>query len=111
MPCFRSSGLRAAIKRADLLVDRADAAELVIVFGDFEHPLARHIASSEHIFQKRHDIVRVLPDRRTPPPVSHRVSSAMPFTAADCLMNGHVDESPGTQSFRHGVLEHIRLTV
>ena len=44
-------------QRADLRVDRADAAEMVVVFGDFQHSLARHIAPAEHILQKRHDVI------------------------------------------------------
>ena len=43
-----------------LIVDRALAAEVVVVLGDFEHPLARHVAAAEHVFQKRQHVVRAV---------------------------------------------------
>ena len=33
---------------------------MMVVLGHFEHPLARHVAAAEHIFQKRNDIVRAI---------------------------------------------------
>ena len=58
IPCCRSSGSpAAAIKSRTLLIDRADAAEVVIVLGDFEHPVARDRSSAEDVLQKRDDIV------------------------------------------------------
>ena len=45
-------------QRAILVVNRTAAAELIVVLGDFEQPLARHVASARHIFEKRHYIVR-----------------------------------------------------
>ena len=30
---------------------------MVVVLGHFEHPLARHVAAAEHVFQKRHHVV------------------------------------------------------
>ena len=32
--------------------------ELIVVLGDLEHPLARHVSASQHIFEKWQDIVR-----------------------------------------------------
>jgi hypothetical protein len=29
---------------------------MMIVFGDFEHTLARHVPSAQHIFEEREDI-------------------------------------------------------
>ena len=50
-----------ALERRDqlpvLLVDRADAAEVLVVLGDFEHPLARHVLAAEHVFEKRQHVV------------------------------------------------------
>ena len=43
---------------AHLLVDRADAAETLVVLGDFQQPLARHRFAASHVFEKRHDLVR-----------------------------------------------------
>ena len=40
-----------------LLVDRAAAAEMVIVLGHFEQPLAGHVPAAEDVFQKRHHVV------------------------------------------------------
>ena len=41
-----------------LLVDRTDAAEVLIVLGHLQHSFSRHIFASQHVFQKRHHIVR-----------------------------------------------------
>src|SRR5579863_3934272 len=43
---------------ARLLVDRTLAAEVVVVLRDREHPLARHVASPQHIFEEGNYIVR-----------------------------------------------------
>src|SRR5579864_4686699 len=43
-----------------LIVDRALAAEMIIVLGHFEHALARNIAAAQNVFEKRDDIVRLL---------------------------------------------------
>ena len=40
-----------------LLVDRALAAEVVVVLGHFKHALSRHVASAEDVFQKRNHVV------------------------------------------------------
>ena len=39
-------------------VDRADAAEQLVVPRDLQQPLARHILAAGDVFQKRHDVVR-----------------------------------------------------
>jgi hypothetical protein len=43
-------------QRAHLRVQRADAAEVIVVLGHFEHALARHVAAAQHVFQKRHHV-------------------------------------------------------
>ena len=40
-----------------LLVDRALAAEMMVVLGDFQHPLARHVSAAEHVLQERHHVI------------------------------------------------------
>ena len=47
-------------QRTILLVDRTHAAEVVIVLGDFEHPLAGHFPAAKHVFQERQHVVRPL---------------------------------------------------
>ena len=47
-------------QRPVLVVDGALAAEVVVVFGDFEHSFARHIASAEDILEKRDHVFRFL---------------------------------------------------
>ena len=42
---------------ADLTIDWADAIKMIIVLGDFEHPLSRHVTTSQNVFQKRHHVV------------------------------------------------------
>ena len=53
-----------ALERRDqspvLVVDRALAAEVLIVLGDFEHSLAGHVPPAEHVFEKRDHIVRAV---------------------------------------------------
>ncbi len=44
---------------ADLGVDRADSAEMLVVLGDFQQALARDVPAPGHIFEERHDIVRL----------------------------------------------------
>ena len=50
------------VERSDqgaiLVVDRAAATELVVVLGDFTHSLTGHIATAQHIFEKRQNVVR-----------------------------------------------------
>ena len=45
---------------AVLLVDRAFAAELIVVLGHGQHALARDIFAAEHVFQKRNHVLRAL---------------------------------------------------
>ncbi len=45
-------------QRAVLIVDRALAAEVVIMLGDRQHPFPRHIAPAQHVLEKRNDVVR-----------------------------------------------------
>ncbi len=37
---------------AAMFVDRADATEMLIMLGDFQHPFARNVFSSQHVFKK-----------------------------------------------------------
>src|SRR6476469_3112494 len=41
-----------------LIVDRAAAAELVVMLGHFKHSLAGHVSAAQHIFEKRQNVVR-----------------------------------------------------
>ena len=45
-------------QRAVLLVDRADAAEQLVVMRDVEQPLARDATPAGHVLEERHDVVR-----------------------------------------------------
>ena len=45
-------------QRAGLLVERAFAAELPIVLGHFEHPLARNILAAQDILEEWQHVVR-----------------------------------------------------
>ena len=38
-------------------VDRAPAAEVVVVLRHLQHSLPRNVAAAEHVFQERHHIV------------------------------------------------------
>lgn len=42
---------------AALFVDGADTSEMLVVFGDFEHPFAGYIFSPQDVFQKGEDII------------------------------------------------------
>ena len=42
---------------AVMLVDRADAAEVVVVLGNFQQPFARNVSASCHVFEERQNIV------------------------------------------------------
>jgi hypothetical protein len=42
---------------AALLVDWADATEVLVVFGDFKHPFSRDILASQDIFQKWNHVI------------------------------------------------------
>ena len=55
-PAAAEFGPQCGEQREVLLVDRALATEVVIVFGDLEHPLSGHVPAAEHIFEKRHDV-------------------------------------------------------
>ena len=43
---------------AVLPVDRADAAELIVMRSDFQDPLAGHPATAQDIFEERQDVAR-----------------------------------------------------
>ena len=45
---------------ADLGVDRADAAEVVVMLGDFQQPLARDVPAARDVLQERHDVFALL---------------------------------------------------
>ena len=60
IPCCSSSGRRAAIRRADLGVDRADAAEVVVVLGDLEQSRLGNIPASGDVLEKRQDVLATL---------------------------------------------------
>ncbi len=47
-------------QRTILGIDRADATKQFVVVGDFQHALAWHVAPTQNIFKKRHDIVHAL---------------------------------------------------
>jgi hypothetical protein len=54
---FGEFGFEGREEFAALVVDRAHAVEVVIVFGDFEHALARDVFASEHIFKEGNNVV------------------------------------------------------
>ena len=60
----RRRGGRARAERgdqvADLVVDRADAVEMVVVLGDLEHPLAGDVPAPQDVLQERHHVVASL---------------------------------------------------
>jgi hypothetical protein len=39
-----------------LAIDGADTPEMLVVLGDFQHPLPRDIFSAKHIFEERHNV-------------------------------------------------------
>src|SRR5256885_1328484 len=49
-------GIEQSNQLAHLPIDGTDAAKMVVMFGDFEHALARDIASAQHIFKERNDV-------------------------------------------------------
>jgi hypothetical protein len=40
-----------------LVVDGADATEVLIVFADFQHSLSGHVFTTQNVLQKWHDVV------------------------------------------------------
>ena len=52
--------LQGGNQRSVLHIDRANATEVLVMLGHFQHPFARHRPPAEHIFEERHDIVRPL---------------------------------------------------
>src|SRR6185436_6259667 len=42
---------------AILFIDWADAAEQLVVFGNSEHSLARHVATAQNVFEEWHHVV------------------------------------------------------
>ena len=51
-------GLEGGDQGPILVVDRTAAAEMLVVLGHGQHPLARDIFAPQHVFQKRHHLVR-----------------------------------------------------
>ena len=45
---------------ADLGIDRAHAAEMVVMLGDLQEPLTRDIPAPRHVFQERHHVFPAL---------------------------------------------------
>ncbi len=45
---------------ANLVVDRAPAAEVVVVFGDFEESLPGHVSTFGDVLKERHHVVGLL---------------------------------------------------
>ena len=51
-------GLERSDQRAVLLVDRADAAEQLVVVRDVEQPFARDATPARHVLEERQNVVR-----------------------------------------------------
>ena len=47
-------------KGADLTVDRADSAEVVVMFGHLQQALAGDVPAPRHVLQKRQDVFKTL---------------------------------------------------
>ena len=47
-------------ERPVLLVDRALATEMLVVLRHFQHPFPRDVSPAEHVFQKRHHVIRAI---------------------------------------------------
>ncbi len=47
-------------QRAVLRVDRADAAEQLVVMRHFHHALARHVSPAQNVFEKRQHLAHPL---------------------------------------------------
>ncbi len=45
---------------ANLLIDRADATEMLVMFGHFQHSFPGDIPPPQHVLQKRQDLVGTL---------------------------------------------------
>ena len=43
-----------------LLIDGAYATKLLVVLGDFQHPLAGNVLAAQHVLQERHDVFGAL---------------------------------------------------
>src|ERR1700682_98293 len=43
-----------------LRIDRTDAAEQFVMMGDLQHPLARHVAAPQNVFEEGYDIIHPL---------------------------------------------------
>ena len=60
----RATSLEFILQRQDqlaiLFVDRALAAKLLIVLGNFQHSLVRDVLATQHIFQEGNDVGRLL---------------------------------------------------
>ena len=60
MPCARELGLERRDQLAVLAVDRADAAEELVVVRDLLEPLARDVAAAGDVLEERHHVVHPL---------------------------------------------------
>ena len=60
MPCAWSSTLKRGDQRTVLSVDRADAAEELVVVRHFLEPLARDVSPARHVFEERDHVVHPL---------------------------------------------------
>jgi hypothetical protein len=57
-PMFGQLRFESSNQCSVLIVDRTAAAEVVVMLGYFQHPLARHIAATQDVFEKRQHIIR-----------------------------------------------------
>jgi hypothetical protein len=53
---FAQLGFEQANQLAHLLIDGAYAAEVIVMFGDFEHAVARHVPPAQDILKEGDDI-------------------------------------------------------
>jgi hypothetical protein len=93
-----SSSCELALERVDqravLCVDRAHAAEALVMVGDVEEPLTRDVAAAGDVLEERHHVVRPL--RPAEGDDEQRV-----IPAATDLGIGTVGRMPASRSGRH----------
>ncbi len=53
----REFALKAGDQRAILIVDRALAAEVIVMLGDFEHAFTRNVAAAQNVLEERDHVV------------------------------------------------------
>ena len=78
-----------------LLVDRTSAAEVLVVLGDFQHPLAGNVPPPEHVLEKREHVFRAIgPAERDE---QHRVirGRTFAFSVGWGRHHGEVERDPG----------------